>query len=389
MISVTTLSDYKRVDEAIKIAKECFPGQRHFEDLSKLLANSKSNEIFIIDHVQENSLLGFLLIKFVKVHFWGELLNAATIGFVSIKKDRQKRGLGASLLAASENFAATRSCYILYLQGIKNYYSKFGFIPQFGKSKMTFQTEYEFSDENIILRRAEITDLSTLANLYNENSTYTNFAAARTIEDWNWLLLSASNTMFFDNPTLALLDNIPIGYFCWDRFEPSRIREACSQNTVEGSSSLVKGLINFSKQKGLKNLDIMCPQDSALYQILKAEYDCDYTQHFRVNAMQLIKICDANLASDLMNKRLTKSGFQHLKTKPVKLSTNRYSFNLEIFKNKIHIGTVHHRHVGRILSGELEFKALLVDGKDDWFFIQSDCNSPCILRPFVYQGDNL
>ena len=389
MISVATLSDYKRVDEAIKIAEECFPGQRHFEDLSKLLANSKSNEIFIVDHVQENSLLGFLLIKFVKVHFWGELFNAATIGFVSIKKDRQKRGLGTSLLAASENFAATRSCYILYLQGIKNYYSKFGFIPQFGKSKMTFQTEDEFSDENIILRRAEITDLAALANLYNESSSYTNCAAVRTIEDWNWLLLSASNTMFFDNPTLALLDNIPIGYFCWDRFEPSRIREACSQNTVRGSSSLVKGLINFAKQKGLKDLDIMCPQDSSLYQILKSEYDCDYTQHFRVNAMQLIKICDANLASDLMNKRLTKSGFKHLKTKPVKLSSDQYSFNLEIFKNKIHIDTVEHRHVGKILSGELELDALLVNGKDDYFFMPSDCNSQRKLRPFVYQGDNL
>lgn len=389
MISVATLPDYKRVDEAIKIAEECFPGQRHFEDLSKLLSNSKSNEIFIVDHVLENNLLGFLLIKFVKVHFWGELFNAATIGFVSVKKDRQKKGLGTSLLAASENFAATRSCYILYLQGIKNYYSKFGFIPQFGKSKMTFQTEYEFSDENVSLRKAEITDLAALANLYNENSSYTNCAAARTIEDWNWLLLSASNTMFFDNPTLALLDNIPIGYFCWDRFEPSRIREACSQNTVKGSSSLVKGLINYAKQKGLKNLDIMCPQDSSLYQILKSEYDCDYTQHFRVNAMQLIKICDANLASDLMNKRLTKSGFQHLKTKPVKLSSDRYSFNLEIFKNKIHIGTVEHRHVGRILSGELEFDALSVNEKDDCFFMPSDCNSQPKLRPFVYQGDNL
>ena len=389
MISVESLSDYKRADEAIKIAEECFPGQRHFDDLSKLLANSNSNEIFIVDHVQENSLLGFLLIKFVKVHFWDELLNAATIGFVSIKKDKQKRGLGASLLAASENFAATRSCYILYLQGIKNYYSKFGFIPQFGKSKMTFQTEDEISDENIILRRAEITDLAALANLYNENSTYTNCAAARTIEDWNWLLLSASNTMFFDNPTVAFLDNIPIGYFCWDKFEPSRIREACSQSTVKGSSSLVKGLINFAKQKGLKDLDIMCPQDSLLYQTLKAEYDCDYTQHFRVNAMQLIKICDANLASDLMNKRLTKSGFQHLKTKPVKLSSDRHSFNLEIFKNKIHIGTVHHRHVGRILSGELEFDALLVGGKDGGFFMPTYCNSRRKLRPFVYQGDNL
>ena len=146
MISVTHISDYKRVDEAVKIAEGCFPGQRHFEDLSKLLSNSESNKIFIVDFVQENSLLGFLLIKFVKVHFWGELFNAATIGFVSIKKDRQKRGLGTSLLAASENFAATRSCYILYLQGIKNYYSKFGFIPQFGKSKMTFQTECELPD---------------------------------------------------------------------------------------------------------------------------------------------------------------------------------------------------------------------------------------------------
>ena len=46
MISVATLPDYKRVDEAIKIAEDCFPGQRHFKDLSKLLANSKSNEIF-------------------------------------------------------------------------------------------------------------------------------------------------------------------------------------------------------------------------------------------------------------------------------------------------------------------------------------------------------
>ena len=389
MISVSTLSDYKRVDEAVKIARECFPGQRHFEDLSKLLVNSKSNEIFIVDHVQENNLLGFLLIKFVKVHFWGKFFNAGTIGFVSIKKDRQKRGLGTSLLAASENFASTQSCYILYLQGIKSYYSKFGFIPQFGKSKMTFQTEHEFPDKNIVLRNAEITDLGNLANLYNENSAYTNCAAARTTKDWNWLLQSARNTMLFDNPTIASLGNVPVGYFCWDRLEPNRIREACSQLNVQGSSSLVKGLINFAKQKGLKTLDIMCPQGSLLYQTLRAEYDCDFTQHFRVDAMQLIKICDANLASELINKRLTKTGFQHLKTKPIKPSLDRSSFNLEIFKNKIHIGTVNHRHVGRILSGELEFDALWANKKDDCFFVLPDCNSRHELRPFVFQGDNL
>ena len=129
MISVSTLSDYQRGDEAIKIVKECFPRQRHSDDLAKLFNNSTSNDIFIIDHVQEDNLLGFLLIKFITVQFWGKSINAGTIGFVSVKKDKQKKGLGASLLAASENFAATRSCFILYLQGIKNYYSKFGFIP--------------------------------------------------------------------------------------------------------------------------------------------------------------------------------------------------------------------------------------------------------------------
>ena len=218
MIGVSTLSDYQRGNEAIKIVRECFPGQRHADDLSKLLGNSTSNEIFIIDHVQDNNLLGFLLIKFISIHFWGKSIKAGTIGFVSIKKDKQKAGLGASLLAASENFAATRSCFILYLQGIKNYYSKFGFIPQFGKSKITFQTEYEFQDKNVLLRNAEIADMAKLANIYKKNAANTNCAAARTIEDWNWLLQSARNTMFFDNPTMVLVDDIPIGYFCWDRF---------------------------------------------------------------------------------------------------------------------------------------------------------------------------
>lgn len=389
MITVSTLSDYQKADEAIKIARECFPGQRHSDDLSTLLCNSASNEIFIIDHVQENNLLGFLLVKFVKVHFWGKVINAGTIGFVSVKKDKQKLGLGESLLAASENFAAKRSCFILYLQGIAKYYSQFGFVPQFGKSKITFHTEHESQDESIILRDAEITDLADLANLFNDNAANTNCAAVRTTEDWNWLLQSAKNTMFFDNPTIALQGNIPIGYFCWDRLEPSRIREACTQNNVRGSSSLVGGLINFSKQKGLKNLEIMCPQGSSLYQTLSAEYNCDFTQHFRVDAMQLIKISNANLASELINTRLTKSGLKHLKTEPSNSSSGRYSFNLEIYEKKSRIGTINHRHVGRILSGELEFVTSSVTNHNDSFLKLPDYHNWHGLRPFVYQGDNL
>ena len=389
MISVSTLSDYRRGDEAIKIVKECFPRQRHSDDLSKLLGNPTSNEIFIIDHVQENNLLGFLLIKFIKVRFWGKSINAGTIGFVSVKKDKQKQGLGANLLAASENFAATRSCFILYLQGITNYYSKFGFIPQFGKSKITFQTEYESHDKNVMLRNAEITDLADLANLFKENAANTNCAAARTTEDWNWLLQSARNTMFFDNPTIVLVDDIPIGYFCWDSFEPNRVREACSQNDVQGSSSFVRGLINFSKQNGLKNLDIMCPQGSSLYHILRTKYNCDFTQHFRVDAMQLIKICDANLASELTNKRLSDLGFKYLKTNPNKVFSDKYSFNLDIFKNKRHIGTINHCHVGRILSGELGFDTFSIIDHDGYFSARPDYDSQLELRPFVYQGDNL
>ena len=132
------------------------------------------------------------------------------------------------------------------------YYSKFGYIPQFGKSKITFNTEHESQDESIKLRDVKITDLIDLANIFNDNAANTNCAAARTTEDWHWLLQSARDTMFFDNPTIVLLDDVPIGYFCWDRFEPNRVREACSQNDVQGSSSFVRGLINFSKQKNLK-----------------------------------------------------------------------------------------------------------------------------------------
>ena len=139
MISVSTLSDYQRGDEAIKMVKECFPGSDILMILSKLLSNSTSNEIFIIDHVQENNLLGFLLIKFIKVEFWGKSINAGTIGFVSVKKDKQKKGLGASLLAASENFAATRSCFILYLQGIKKLLFKIWIYPTICKSKIIFK----------------------------------------------------------------------------------------------------------------------------------------------------------------------------------------------------------------------------------------------------------
>ena len=389
MISVSTISDYQRSDEAIKLAEECFPRQRHFTDLTKLLADPLSREIFIIDHVQEDKLLAFLLIKFVKVNFWGTLINAGTIGFVSVKKNRQKEGFGASILAASENFAATKSCFILYLQGINDYYSRFGYIPQFGKSKMTFQTAHELQDDSIVLRNAQPNDLADLADLYHENSADTNCAVARTKEDWNWLLQSAKNTMFFDNPTIAFIGGKPIGYFCWDRYEPSRIREACSRNSFWGSSSLARGLINFSKQHGLKKLEIMCPQGSTLYRTLKTQYNCDFTQHFRVDGMQLIKICDENLAAKLLDKRLTKSGLKNFKTKPNQSLSNRHAFNLEIFENEIHIGTISHRHVGRLLTGELDFDTLLGSCFDASPSTLPEHQTQCKIGPFVYQGDNL
>ena len=105
--------------------------------------------------------------------------------------------------------------------------------------------------------------------------------------------------------------------------------------------------------------------------------------------MQLIKICDANLASDIMNNRLTKLGLKYFKTKPSKVLSDNYSFNLEIFKNKSHIGTINHRHIGRVLSGELEFDAFSVISHNGYFSARSDYHSPLEFRPFVYQGDNL
>jgi len=196
----------KFLDDVSAILSEGFPDQRHSSDFRKMKACGFPKDMYIIERLVENKLGGFLLAKTQEIFISSNYLLSMSIGFVAVSKQHQNNGFASEMLNEASKLAAELGVKCIYLQGINGFYEKFGYVPQLAKSKIVFQNLSKYSkraENKIRFENATFSDVETISNIYSEYSNNITCAAKRTEESWSWLLNTAKNTMFFDNPTVV------------------------------------------------------------------------------------------------------------------------------------------------------------------------------------------
>lgn len=120
-------------DEAAvrRVELAAFPGPEEADIVDRLRGESPDGWISIVACTADGEVVGHLLMSPCPVESAdgtrrGEVL---AVGPVAVLPEAQRRGVGASLMAAAQGLAVARRVPALVLLGIPEFYARFGFEP--------------------------------------------------------------------------------------------------------------------------------------------------------------------------------------------------------------------------------------------------------------------
>ena len=85
---------------------------------TKMKAGGFLNDIYTIEKLVDNKLVGFLLAKPQEINISGRYILSISIGFVSVSKTHRKNGFATELLNEASKLATEIGAKCIYLQQI-------------------------------------------------------------------------------------------------------------------------------------------------------------------------------------------------------------------------------------------------------------------------------
>jgi predicted N-acetyltransferase YhbS len=114
----------------------------------------------------------------------GVRLSTGCIGEVVVREDRRKAGIGRALMEDASAFGQERRQALLLLDGISNYYQRFGYADVFDPAWHAFARASALAPSPDRVRAATADDADALLDLYRRHVG----AFDRTIEEMRWRL---------------------------------------------------------------------------------------------------------------------------------------------------------------------------------------------------------
>jgi len=333
---------------------------------------------FIVLNEKDN-IAGVCIISTRQINLFGNFYKSLTFGPLCIAPDYQKKGLSKLMMSSIDKIAKKLNCKMIYVQGIKNFYSKFEYFPCLAKSKIVINIDSMPREKNFRICNFTNKYLSEIRELHSKEILKNNLTSLRSKEDWNWLLNNAKETFYFFDPKVILYNNKILGYFCTDPQEKNRLREVVIFCPADEISIFLSALRSFCSVNNLKTLQLMTPTNSKLYNYFKLNSSADFIKYIRKDAGQLLKILDYKAFEKTFLMLL--SGNSNDCTLKIEQKKENIIFKISSF-GKTKKFSCNKKHVPGLLSGYFEAGVLFND------YNNKLAQSTPILKPFIYQGDN-
>lgn len=161
------------------------------------------------------------------IRFGPVRIPAMTVGPVGTDDRHRKRGYGAAAMRDATRHMEENGRLIAYLQGIPDFYHRFGYYPYIASGNVKFDREGARRASNTgTLRRMTRRDLPRVSRIYNEATAGRTCAAVRDARLWDWLLSYGGGSWLFGNPRVILDGRARIcGYLTGDRQGGISVRE--------------------------------------------------------------------------------------------------------------------------------------------------------------------
>ncbi len=262
-------------------------GHRQFYMSMNGLLSAKSVKLATLTSGSE--ILAFLFYSDRAWNCGDSRFTGRSLGLITTLAEHQGKGFARKLVNAITDFSSEGDINFLYLQGIPNFYSRFGFHGFSPKRKFIFNPSV-FAYKNTKVFPLEWKYHHRVKQVYQEYSRYIGGYVERSEGEWGDLFHSLSSTFLFYQPRVITdFDGSFVGYFCVSPTDPTQIRECAFLPTEENAFFACSAIANYVQELGASHMEIYSPVSSPLYGLSFNMINSDFICYLRPSSSNMVK----------------------------------------------------------------------------------------------------
>ncbi|HUS59693.1 MAG TPA: GNAT family N-acetyltransferase [Planctomycetota bacterium] len=205
------------------------------------------------------------------IRFGPARVSAMTIGPVGTHDHFRKKGYSAAAINEASDWMKSQGVQVAYLQGIQEYYYRFGYFPFAARNTVKLSREAARKQAGkakfrVMKRR----DLSAVSELYEACAAQHSCTAYRDGELWDWLMGPGRQTWFFHNPKLILDSRGRLcGYFTNNSKDQLDVREIIVRPDEPSCRAALGALVAEARRREVKEINLPLAWDDCLAVFLR------------------------------------------------------------------------------------------------------------------------
>jgi predicted acetyltransferase len=228
------------------------------------------------------------------IRFGRVTVPAVTVGPVGTHDRHRKRGYAAAAMKDACRYMAENGFLLGYLQGIPNFYYRFGYYPYMAPGRVSFGRE---NARKVAgkgrLRAMKRADLPQVQRVYARATAGRTCAADRDDGVWQWLMGPATKTWMFRKPRVIVAGSGEIcGYTTVSRDHGDVRGEFVVQQDEEAIRAALGALVRDARRREEKDIVLPVPWDDALAVYIRQFASADWRMWSNPTGGALMRIAD-------------------------------------------------------------------------------------------------
>ena len=219
---------------------------------------------------------------------------AMTIGPVGTHDQFRKQGYSFAAMNDASNWMRDNGILIGYLQGIPDYYYRYGYYPYMTPTRVKLQRENMRKQAAAMkLRAMTRADIPAVAAFYEKAMANRICTALRSRELWQWLLGPGRKTWFFHNPKLIFDASGKLaGYFTNASKDQLDIKEIVVRADESACRAALGALVAEARRREIKELSFPIGWIDPLAVFTRQQVPAEFSVYSNPTGGSVMKIVD-------------------------------------------------------------------------------------------------
>jgi len=219
---------------------------------------------------------------------------AVTIGPVGTHDRYRKRGFAAAAMDDASRYMKERGILLAYLQGIPDFYHRFGYYPYMAPGKLTFRRDDAKKESRPgKLRPMRRDDLPAVRRVYEQVTAERICATARDEVVWEWLIGFGRRTWLFRRPQVIIDGRGRVCGYLTAHWQPDlTVAEILVRPDEAATRSALGALVAQARRQERQEIALPLPWDDPLAVFVRQYVAADYKMSSGSTGGALLKVVD-------------------------------------------------------------------------------------------------